>query len=133
MESKRCPDCGETKTLDSFPRNRSTRDGRGSYCKPCHNTRTRENRELHGGPRNYHFKRRYGITAAEVDALIKSQDSRCRICNRPFTEELKPVVDHDHDTGEVRGILCDPCNRGLGQFGDSSDRLRSAIRYLEAQ
>lgn len=52
---KRCPDCGETKPLEAFCRNRRTRDGRATYCKPCHNTRGKETKtRLYGGGRHYH-------------------------------------------------------------------------------
>ncbi|MFA5884439.1 MAG: endonuclease VII domain-containing protein [Acidimicrobiia bacterium] len=126
---KRCPDCGEVKPLEDFPRNKNCKDGRHPYCKPCHNARGHESRQrLHGGSRHYHLKRRYGIGATEVDALIVSQDGRCPICGRENPEH----VDHDHETGRVRGVLCFNCNGGLGQFSDDIDRLAAAISYLDA-
>jgi len=125
---RRCPDCGEIKPLDEFPRNKRSRDGRAVYCKPCHNARGRETRErLYGGSRHYHLKRRYGIGADDVDAMIAAQGGRCLICGRDNPEH----VDHDHATGKVRGILCFTCNSGLGNFSDDVDRLRSAASYLE--
>jgi hypothetical protein len=125
---KRCPDCGEWKPNDQFPRNRSTKDGRGAYCKPCHNVRGRESKQrLYGGTRHYHLKRRYGMGARDVDALIESQGGRCPLCGRPAPNH----VDHDHTTGRVRGVLCFNCNGGLGQFGDDIDRLAAAIAYLD--
>jgi len=88
----------------------------------------RECERLHGGTRHYHLKHRYGIGADEVGALIASQDNRCPICGR-----LDPNhVDHDHDSGRVRGVLCFNCNGGLGQFSDDIDRLAAAIAYLDA-
>lgn len=125
---KRCPDCGEWKPSDAFPRNRRTKDGRHPYCKPCHNTRGRETRErLYGGSRHYHLVRRYGIGAAEVEELIRKQAGVCPICGKPDPEH----VDHDHVTSEVRGVLCFNCNGGLGQFRDDVQALRNAIDYLE--
>ena len=125
--SKRCPDCDEIKTLDQFPRHRSRRDGRGEYCKPCHNKRGRENKRLNGGNRHYHLKGRYGVGAPEVDLMIASQDGLCVLCRiRPAKQ-----VDHDHETGAVRGILCLLCNAGLGAFGDDPKVIASAIEYLE--
>jgi hypothetical protein len=127
---KRCPDCGEVKPLDEFPRNKNSKDGRHTYCKPCHNARGRETYErLHGGTRHYHLKRRYGISADEFDELVRQQGGVCAICGRPDPEH----VDHDHVTGEVRGILCFNCNGGLGQFRDSVDSLRAAAAYLESR
>jgi hypothetical protein len=126
---KRCPDCGLTKSFEEFPKNKRTKDGVAVYCKPCHNARGRETRQrLYGGSRHYHLKRRYGIGADEVDALVEAQGGLCVICGRPDPEH----VDHDHTTGIVRGILCFNCNGGLGQFGDDTDRLASAMRYLDA-
>ena len=125
---KRCPACQRWLPLDEFPRNRSTRSGRGVYCKPCHNRIGRENRERrHGSTRHYHLVRRYGITGAQADALLASQGGLCAICRERPAEH----IDHDHVTGEVRGMLCFNCNGGLGQFRDRPDLLRLAAAYLE--
>jgi hypothetical protein len=127
---KRCPDCGERKSLEEFPRNRNCKDGRHPYCKPCHNARGRETIErLHGNSRHYHLKRRYGIGADDFDELVRQQGGVCPICGRADPEH----VDHSHETGEVRGILCFNCNGGLGQFRDSIDALLAAAQYLEGR
>jgi Recombination endonuclease VII len=127
---KRCPDCGESKPEDQFPRNKNYRDGRHPYCKVCHNARGKESKQrLYGGSRHYHLKRRYGIGADEFKRLAHEQGGVCAICGKPDPEH----VDHSHDTGDVRGILCFNCNGGLGQFKDSTDALRNAARYLEAR
>jgi hypothetical protein len=127
---KRCPDCGETKPLEAFPRNKNTKDGRHTYCKPCHNARGKETYErLYGGTRHYHLRRRYGIGAAEFDELVRQQGGVCAICGREDPEH----VDHDHATGDVRGILCFNCNGGLGQFHDSIEFLEAAAAYLDAR
>ena len=121
---KRCADCRQYKTLDEFPRNKNSKDGRHSYCKPCHNARGKETyTRLYGGTRHYHLLRRYGISAADVDDLVKRQGGVCPLCGRENPEH----VDHDHDTGRVRGVLCFNCNGGLGQFRDS---LENAVSYL---
>jgi len=126
--TKRCPDCGLTKPLEEFPRNRNSKDGRHAYCKPCHNARTAETRQrLYGGGRHYHLKRRYGIGADDFDRMVADQGGVCLICERPDPEH----VDHDHVTGKVRGILCFNCNGGLGQFKDDIDALLAAAAYLE--
>jgi hypothetical protein len=127
---KRCPDCGETKPLEEFPRNKNGKDGRHTYCKPCHNARGRETiQRLHGNSRHYHLKKRYGIGADEFDELVRQQGDVCAICGRENPEH----VDHDHGTGAVRGILCFNCNGGLGQFRDSTDALLAAAEYLDAR
>lgn len=76
----------------------------------------------------YQRKYKYGITQEEFDALLVSQDGRCAIC-RVLLE--KAVVDHDHDTGRVRGLLCWNCNVALGHMRDDPDTLARAIAYLE--
>jgi hypothetical protein len=76
----------------------------------------------------------YGLTLAEFDAMVRRQSGRCLICAAPG-DPAKPncglVVDHDHSSGEVRGLLCDRCNRGLGLFRDAPHVLRAAAQYLE--
>ena len=115
--------------VSEFPRNKNHKDGFHCYCKACHNARSYESRQrLHGGNRHYHLKRRYGIGADEFDELVVRQSGVCAICGRPGPEH----VDHDHETGAVRGILCFNCNGGLGQFRDSIDSLLAAASYLEA-
>jgi hypothetical protein len=126
---KRCTDCRKFKPISDFPRNKNTKDGFHCYCKECNNARTRESRErLHGGSRHYHLKHRYGIGAEDFDALVVQQGGVCAICGREAPEH----VDHSHDSGAVRGILCFNCNGGLGQFRDSVDSLVNAVAYLQA-
>ena len=125
---RRCPDCGKHKPLSEFTRNRRTKSGYATYCKPCHNSRSNESRQrLYGSSRHYHLKRRYGIGATEVEKLIREQGDLCPICERPNPDH----VDHDHATGRVRGVSCFNCNGGLGQFGDEPQRLYRAAFYVE--
>lgn len=73
----------------------------------------------------------YGITREQYSEILAAQQGRCALC---FTEEPggsgKWHVDHDHDSGQVRGLLCLRCNVGLGNFRDDADLLWSAIEYL---
>jgi len=121
-----CPACEQAKPFDEFPRNRRTRSGFATYCKPCHNARSRETRErLYGGGREYHLRRRYGLTSADVDAMIEAQGGTCATC------DAKPEhVDHDHRTGKVRGVLCFNCNQALGNVRDDPTTLQELTRYL---
>ena len=88
--------------------------------------------------------RKLGLTPGDVAALMEKQDGACGICKQPLTTAkiLGPglnrilsnnsaVIDQCHITGNVRGLLCNHCNRGLGFFMDDADRLRKAIAYLE--
>src|SRR5215213_5949760 len=108
--SKWCPDCDQVKPFEHFPATRANASGRHTYCKPCHNARGRATLERLGGSRSYHLKRRYGITAAEADALLESQDGSCAIC------KVAPAVhvDHDHATGAGRALLCSTATAASG-------------------
>lgn len=74
---------------------------------------------------------RYGLPPERFFALILDQQSACAICGADFTALGGIRVDHDHATGRVRGLLCSPCNTGLGQFHDDPGTLRTAAEYLE--
>lgn len=73
--------------------------------------------------------RKYGLDKDSYEELLKKQKNQCVICEREFT--VTPHIDHDHETGKVRGLLCYPCNSGLGQFEDDIGRLKRAIKYLK--
>ena len=78
------------------------------------------------------LKRYYGITLDEHNKLLISQNSNCAICSKnQSTLRRGLVVDHDHKTGKVRGLLCDACNHGIGNFQDNQANLTSAIGYLK--
>lgn len=96
-----------------------------SYCRDC--------------DRDYQMKYKYGVTRAEWDALFEAQGSACAICSSDSPRGRGWATDHDHaccpgkrSCGKcIRGILCSPCNVGLGHFGDDLDRLAQARAYLE--
>lgn len=125
---KWCPSCKKALSVESFGSNASKADGLTAYCLSCHNRISRDNRiKIDGSTRNYHLKRRYGLTEDDVKELIEQQGGVCAICGTDKPEH----VDHCHVTGKVRGVLCFNCNGGLGQFKDDIGRLISAIAYLE--
>lgn len=72
----------------------------------------------------------HGMTIEEYDEKMILQNGRCAICNRPVNEKKSLAVDHDHETEENRGLLCEACNRGLGMLQDSPEILRAALAYL---
>ena len=75
---------------------------------------------------------RYGLTLDQVDALLLAQGHACPICRAPLDDGTRSMhVDHCHTTGNVRGLLCPNCNKGIGHFGDDPARLRAAAAYLE--
>ena len=78
-----------------------------------------------------YFLREYGMLPADYDRWLEAQNYECAICGT-HTEDLPKAlaVDHNHRTGNVRGLLCGSCNAGLGMFKDDPERLEEAIRYL---
>ena len=73
----------------------------------------------------------YGLSESDYRTLVEGQQGQCAICGRiPARRRL--AVDHDHETGSVRGLLCGPCNIGLGVFQDNPTILEKAAEYLRA-
>jgi hypothetical protein len=79
----------------------------------------------------YHIERTYGISAEVYMAMVEEQEFKCKICQQE--KDYRLLLDHDHVTGAVRGLLCKLCNWALGSFEDEVDNLRAAIAYLEAE
>ena len=79
------------------------------------------------------LKEKYGLTLEQRDAIVEQQSHKCAIREEPLADNPRLVhIDHCHATMKVRGILCSWCNRGLGNFFDSTDKLHRAITYLDA-
>lgn len=72
-------------------------------------------------------RRRYNVTTSEFEAMLAEQGNRCAICG----DRAPNCLDHCHESGRFRGVLCRKCNAGLGQFQDTPELLRAAARYLE--
>jgi hypothetical protein len=72
----------------------------------------------------------YGLEPEIYDAMIVTQEGKCAICLREFSDDLRICVDHDHQDGKVRGLLCDGCNIGLGGFRDNIEAIGRAAGYL---
>lgn len=135
MGTKRCPKCGETKTLDLFYKCKTTKNNCSPYCKVCSNLRStsyaRNNKESIPST-GYSLKRRYGITSEEYLVMLKQQDYKCKICGTDKCHTGRNFsVDHCHTTKKIRGLLCAHCNVGLGNFKDNLNILKKAIEYLE--
>ncbi len=79
-----------------------------------------------------YIERKYGITRAQWDAMREAQNGVCAICRVPGRtgRHSKLVVDHCHETGRIRGLLCGPCNVALGIFGDTTEALERVLRYV---
>ena len=132
--TRRCARCGVTKMLTEFYRNRKAPDGRTSYCTRCSGEAKKEWRTANPAKaravaRATHLKQ-YDMTPLEYEERLNEQQGACLLCGKPPTESRPLVVDHDHATGRVRGLLCHLCNLALGGFADDPNRLEQAARYL---
>ena len=112
---------------------------RGRKNKEAYNAYMREyNRQKPERRRSYDLKRFFGISLEEYNTMLEQQDGVCAICGQPETvlnrRTKQPQllsVDHDHDTGKVRGLLCTRCNTAIGLLQDDPDVLVSALSYLK--
>lgn len=151
---KVCKDCFETKPHASFSRQAGYRDGYRSNCKDCVTLRAKRwcqanpERAAAGKRRHYEVNgdevrarvrdlaltRRYGITRSQYDEQLVAQGHRCAICgsDEPGSKYRRFAVDHCHRTGRARGLLCNPCNIGMGRFADNADLILAARIYVRA-
>lgn len=133
-----CSSCAERKPLDEFGRdNRAvSRKGYKAACRKCCAKLTLAWKRRTGyvipkdRHRMYRIKYMYGLSERQYATILERQSGLCAVCFKPPEPGTLLRVDHDHSTGQVRGLLCGPCNTGIGMLGDSYDRLRSAMRYL---
>ena len=151
--SKVCRGCNEEHAIEEFAWRPDGRGGhkRRSRCRSCESATARLRRELHpetvqASKKAWNQKnpekvrlhsararwRRMGLDPDEVELLIEAHDGRCDICGvQPDIGKL--CVDHDHVSGDLRGLLCSMCNLGLGHFRDNETLLRDAITYLKGR
>ncbi len=127
-----CKRCGATKPL------REMRTDYRYICLACSSALGNEWQARHPmqsarHKRNHHLLTKFGITLGESERLLERQGGGCAVCGEPIHDVrgFSPHVDHDHASGQVRGILCFHCNAGLGQFNDDPMLLRRAAEYLE--
>jgi len=109
---------------------KSSPDGYQRTCRDCDKARLQQDwRDNSGKRRNSRYKHTYGIDIDTYNDMLATQGGKCKICSEKTDRRL--AVDHCHTTGDVRGLLCQPCNLGLGQFKDNTDTLLKAIEYLK--
>lgn len=85
--------------------------------------------------RNSVIKKKYNITQVDYESLKQNQNHKCKICGSEVASLSRPnisfMIDHCHEKGHVRGLLCYHCNIGLGHFKDNTEYLMNAIKYLQ--
>ena len=152
VRKKKCSVCGETKLMSEFSRKVTSIDRRRPECKECqvkynkkywkkvtdkypHKSRDRARKIRKEDPEVYmnrRLKYSFGITLDEYNEMFNQQKGCCAICG-VHQSELNRVlnVDHDHETGEIRDLLCTKCNAGLGQYDDNPELVEKALEYIK--
>lgn len=118
-----CKHCNEVHVYVT----RSVRKEAHTKKCPAHNPHNKKYEDRYDGI----LRRTFGISLEEYEAMYAAQNGLCAICGKPDeVEGRRLAVDHNHDTGAVRALLCGTCNRGLGNFQDNAEMLVKATRYL---
>ena len=143
IESKVCKKCGYDKPISEFSiKNKNRSQPYNSRCKSCINADRRE--KFASGKwakqvsepdshRERYLGKEYGISCDDYDAMYHYQHGRCGICGVHQNELAGRLhVDHDHDTGDIRALLCGNCNRGLGMYQDDPFLMEIAAEYLRS-
>lgn len=132
-------DCGESKVVaySAMARGNTKSCGCQQYPKGELSANWKHGLANKKHPLNKKYQRecfdrfRYNLEPQEKQALLEKQNYGCAICGYKFGQKKGDIkVDHCHDKGHVRGLLCDLCNRGLGYFKDNVDSFKNAIKYL---
>lgn len=144
LSSKKCPCCGEIKPTMEFSRHKNGgKWGFHSYCKECRNKKRKQYHldnpeKCKRLKRKSDLKKKYGLIPEDLERMLRDQDNKCAICGQEIFLHGSSVdknkiarVDHNHETGKIRGLLCNDCNRGIGLLKDSPLLLANALKYLE--
>lgn len=126
---RKCQRCSLILPVVEFHVRGKTKTGKqlyASYCKSCSYTEQEKDWA-------HETKcKKYGLTITQYEAMLADQSGGCAICGtKPDGKRL--AIDHCHTTGKVRGLLCAPCNWGLGYFRDNTNLLHKAVKYLNSQ
>jgi len=142
--TKTCTKCGNDKSIGEFHKTGRQSKRIKSWCKSCTNSYSRSyykkrcardpiyrSNQCSNRRRNY-LKRVYSLTSEEYSSLLVRQNHCCAICgrDRPTGGQANFSVDHDHKTGAIRGLLCDPCNQAIGLLKDNPAIAESLADYL---
>ena len=136
---KVCKHCSEEKPKSEFYENKRMADGLFSNCKSCHSDIQKARKEADPDRRKEISlkscrKTKYGLSVDDFQAMWHAQGDKCAICSQPLVFGTGGyAVDHNHETGVVRGLLCVGCNTGLGNFKDNPSIMARGIEYLHAK
>jgi hypothetical protein len=141
MANLACSSCKETKDESLFPKATGKARGYAWICKRCKIVKRKEKQASMSQEdwaslnRSYWLKSQYNMSLEDYNKLLREQNHKCKICKIDETEVMKQTlyVDHNHQTGEIRGLLCHHCNAGLGHFRDTIALLDEAKAYLQGQ
>ena len=114
--NKTCSKCNLTLDLNMFVNSKLGKHGKAGQCKSCRNKKNQE----------YRNKNFYGITEPEYQQLLADSNNICRLCGNSGSL----VVDHNHDTGKVRGMICRQCNSAIGMLHDSPVLISKVLQYM---
>jgi hypothetical protein len=123
---KVCTDCGVEYPPDKFPVHKHPQGYKGFIslprCVGCHKT----------WKNKAHLARKYGLSIDNYEKLLEEQSYKCAICGSTGSgqDSDRFVVDHCHNSGRVRGLLCWPCNIGIGMFKERPDLIERVVRYM---
>lgn len=126
---KKCSVCKQEKSLADFPVNYVSTDGYlriARRCLAC--ARINDKKRSPESRKKEHLKHIHGITEETIKRIIKDQDGKCGGCG---CLSRKLVIDHNHKTQEIRGMLCGNCNMSVGLMGDNPNHLRKLANYIE--
>lgn len=120
-EEKRCPWCKHVKLIKEFNLNPRRKDGHNTYCRDCDGLR----RQLKGTAQN-----RLPLSREQYNHMLQEQDGKCAICHTHTTR--RPLhIDHDHQTGQIRDLLCSKCNSALGMLKEDPELIKALLAYVE--
>lgn len=123
--TRECKKCFQTLPLTSFAKNSKSQYGR---LHTCHNCSAEYQRGVRERKPFYNQSLKFGLTENQIQSMYEATEV-CELCGK--TNQRRLNIDHNHVTGKVRGLLCDPCNKGLGHFKDDPELIQKAIEYLK--
>lgn len=149
---KSCTKCECSLPFAEFSKNKTRADGLAKWCKKCtknyrdqpeSKVRMKEYHRQYDLARSrkpeqrlaqegYRLKNKYGMTLADKQKMFNSQDGLCAICSHPFKKLKSSCVDHDHETGKIRKLLCKPCNSYLGMIEEDRNVAIKLIDYIDS-